>query len=376
MSSDVWTGADESAPPDIPPAPARRVPLWGKVGIGASVALAVIVIAGFVIHVPYTTISPGATVALRDKVQVSGTQTYQADRGDIRLLFVRERAHVSLWNYVIGYFDTNTDIVKDSVFNPDNQPQRRVNEQSAQEMTDAKNAATKVALEAAGYHVGVLPGLIARDFQAGAPADKALDYGDIIVSADGKTVATAKNLSDAIARHKVGEKVALGIVRGGKRMTIDVGVALNKDNGRRIIGVVLSPRFNFPFKVSVDTAGIGGPSAGLAMTLAILDDLTPGNLTGGLRVAVTGTIKPDGTVGPIGGILQKAVAVRAAGARIFIVPKCVTGDTACALELQRVGQRVGNKIKVMPVATFQDALEVLRAAGGAPVVPVAAPSAA
>src|SRR5205085_9130207 len=90
--------------------------------------------------------------------------------------------------------------------------------------------------------------------------------------------------------------------------------------GRKGIGVELSPRFTFPVKVSVDTTNIGGPSAGLAMTLAILDDLTPGNLTGGARVAVTGTIDPNGNVGEIGGIEQKAVAARAAGVTLFIVP--------------------------------------------------------
>ena len=77
----------------------------------------------------------------------------------------------------------------------------------------------------------------------------------------------------------------------------------------------VSPHFDFPVKVDVDTAGIGGPSAGLAMTLAILDDLTPGDLTGGKRVAVTGTIDPEGNVGEIGGIEQKAVAARARPAR-------------------------------------------------------------
>ncbi len=82
--------------------------------------------------------------------------------------------------------------------------------------------------------------------------------------------------------------------------------------GHKGIGVELSPRFTFPVKVNVDTTDIGGPSAGLAMTLAILDDLTPGNLTGGAHVAVTGHDRSDGNVGEIGGIEQKAVAARAA----------------------------------------------------------------
>ena len=120
----------------------------------------------------------------------------------------------------------------------------------------------------------------------------------------------------------------------------------------------MSPRFTFPLKVSVDTTGIGGPSAGLAMTLAILDDLTPGDLTGGKRVAVTGTIDAAGNVGEIGGIEQKAVAARAAGVQLFIVPQCSPNDppdylAACKADLARAVEARGEaSIKVVPVATF------------------------
>ena len=91
----------------------------------------------------------------------------------------------------------------------------------------------------------------------------------------------------------------------------------------RIIGVlVLADVSSSRSRIDVDTSNISGPSAGLAMTLAIIDDLTPGDLTGGKRVAVTGTISPDGTVGQIGAIEQKAVTAKAAHAQIFIVPAC------------------------------------------------------
>jgi Lon-like protease len=112
------------------------------------------------------------------------------------------------------------------------------------------------------------------------------------------------------------------------------------------------------------------------MSLAILDDLTPGDLTGGTRVAVTGTIDAAGNVGEIGGIEQKAVAARAAHVSLFIVPQCSPHDpptylAGCKADLTRAIKRAGSKIKVMPVSTFTQALAVLRSAGGAPVVPVA-----
>jgi PDZ domain-containing protein len=178
-----------------------------------------------------------------------------------------------------------------------------------------------------------------------------------------------------IAKHKVGEQVSLVVERTGKRLSVAVRLGVFPDGpvkGRKGIGVALSPRFTSPVKVKVDTRDIGGPSAGLAMTLAIFDDLTPGDITGGHRVAVTGTIDSAGNVGEIGGIEQKAVAARAAGVKLFIVPQCSPDDQAAALasckaDLARASERAGGKIRVMPVSTFAQALEVLRDDGGAPV---------
>ena len=78
--------------------------------------------------------------------------------------------------------------------------------------------------------------------------------------------------------------------------------------------------FTYPFPVSIDVTNIGGPSAGLAMTLGVIDALDKGSLTGGRTVAATGTIDGQGNVGAVGGVAQKTVAVENAGASIFFVP--------------------------------------------------------
>src|SRR5207253_1810492 len=96
--------------PEAPPA--KRVPLWGKVGIGVAIATLVVVVAGFMIHVPYSVISPGEAVPLTGLVKVDGAKTFDKPRGDIRLLFVRERNHVSLWRYLQAKLDSDSDIFK------------------------------------------------------------------------------------------------------------------------------------------------------------------------------------------------------------------------------------------------------------------------
>ena len=354
-----------------PPVPGGRS--WFK-GIVLVVVLLIAFasVAGFVIHVPYTTIAPGEALSLPPLVNIEGASTYATSRGDIRLLFVREASHVSLWRYVQARLDSDIDIVKDAIVNPGKLTPSQANDEGLQQMADAKSAATVVALEAAGYTVGVEPGLVVSELFPDLPAIKTLRWGDVILSADGHTVARAANLSAAVAKHRVGQQVVLVVLRAGKRVTVRVGVAT--DQGHKVVGVLVSPRFKFPFKVDVDTRDIGGPSAGLAMTLSIFDDLTPGNLTGGARVAVTGTIDPEGNVGEIGGIEQKAVAARAAGVTMLIAPRCSSDDLSdalarCQADLAAAAKRAGAKIKVKTVATFAQALAVLRDAGGAPVTP-------
>jgi PDZ domain-containing protein len=362
-----------AAPPAPLPPPPRRAPVfprWGWWAVAVSVALSIVVISGFAIHLPYSTISPGAAVSLPPLVHVEGAAAHPEDRGDLRFLFVRERNHVNLWRYLQAKLDPDIDLFKEGQLNPERKSQRELNDEAAQQMADAKTAATKVALEAAGYKVRTAPGLTVSDLFENLPAAKVLQLGDVIVRADGHKVTRSEDLTNAIQARREGDQVTLDILRDGKLKTVQVRVG--SQQGRKLIGVLASPRFTFPFKVGVDTANVGGPSAGLAMALAILDDLTPGNLTGGEKVAVTGMIEPDGQVDEIGGINQKAVAARAAGAQLFIVPACVKERSpdyaACQKDLKRATQRAGSKVKVVPVSTFDDALAALQKIGGDPVV--------
>jgi PDZ domain-containing protein len=115
---------------------------------------------------------------------------------------------------------------------------------------------------------------------------------------------------------------------------------------------------NFPFDVSIDPGRVRGPSAGLAFTLATLDVLTPGDITGGQPVAVTGTIDSLGNVGPIGGAEYKAIAARTAGAEVFLVPR---GEEDIA------ASKVGDDVRIIPISTLDEALAALEDLGGEPV---------
>jgi PDZ domain-containing protein len=176
-----------------------------------------------------------------------------------------------------------------------------------------------------------------------------------------------QELVPVLASRKVGEVVTvvvhtLNANPNATRRTEKVRLIASPDDASRtIVGITPADTrtVEVPFEVAISTNAIGGPSAGLAFTLALLDELTPGNLMGNVRVATTGTIEEDGTVGPIGALRQKTVAVRRAGAKVFLVPKAQS-----AAELAAARSAAGTDLKVIPVGTLDEALKALQKFGG------------
>jgi Lon-like protease len=160
-----------------------------------------------------------------------------------------------------------------------------------------------------------------------------------------------------------GDVVTMQIQRPEQgELEVDVELSASPDDpDRTIVGFYPfdTARVELPFELSIDPNGVGGPSAGLAFTLSIIDELTPGELTGGSDVAVTGTIGLDGDVGPIGGLRQKASAVAQSGADVFIVPADQGEDDIAAAQAA-----AGDDLVIVPVATLEEALAALIEFGG------------
>jgi len=385
--------SDETPPPLGPPSDLRwppenaeassgrrKVSLWTKVFAGLGVIAIAVGLAGTFIRVPYDTLAPGGTLNLETRVSVKGTKSYPA-HGNVMLLFVRERAHVNLWSWLQAKLDSDIDLVRQERITGGS-TQQQADRQDVCDMSQSQNAARVAALTALGDRVPVLPGLSIFDLPPvygtpgpgrttvthKFPAIQVLRPCDLILSADGHEVKKPDDLSRIVKAHAVGTSVSIGILRDGRNQTVRVPVI--DANGSHLIGVQTAPRYKIPIDIGLDTSDVSGPSAGLAMALAIIDVLTPGELTAGKRVAVTGTIDPEGHVGEIGGLPHKAVAARAADAQIFIVPSC--SDDPCRQDLATARKRVGKDVELRPVSTLAEALKVLRDAGGAPVpVPVA-----
>ncbi|MFM9132464.1 MAG: S16 family serine protease [Actinomycetota bacterium] len=247
-----------------------------------------------------------------------------------------------------------------------------------QSMFGAKQVAEYVAMKRIGLDARFTDGkiivneLVCAEEPAARSACRVLTVGDTIVRFDGVEVPTLAELATEMKDRKAGEEVSLTVVPHGKdpddasaREERRVVLMANPDEpARAIIGIIPADTrtVQLPFEVAISTADIGGPSAGLAFTLGLLDDLTEGNLMGRGRVAATGTMSPDEKVGAIGALRQKAVAVRDAGVTLFLVP---AGQSAGELSAARAA--AGRGVTIVPVATLQEALEALAANGGDPL---------
>ncbi len=221
------------------------------------------------------------------------------------------------------------------------------------DMTDSQKIAAVVALSHLGYKVRARSGgVTVLLVQAGAPAADVLRPGDVIVSVKGDKVTSVLALRAVLAARRPGATVRIGFRRDGKvREAAIKTVPDPQDPKRAIIGVSASDELTvkLPVPIKFDAGGVGGPSAGLAFALDILQELGR-NVAHGKRVAATGALALDGAVGPIGGVKQKTLGAREAGVDVFLVP---AGDNA------QEARRYAKDLSIVPVKNFQQALRAL-----------------
>ena len=269
----------------------------------------------------------------------------------------------------VGTFDPDVDVqtYEDRFGNESPSTQRQI---GAQSMTTSKQIAEYVALDLLGFPVSfsygdiVIQELVCADVPEPRSACRVLNVGDVIVAIDGQSTPTLEELIDAMDGKKSGDEVTVTVIPHGgggqERRRVELMTSPD-DPSRTIIGFIpLDTRsVNLPFEVKIDTDSIGGPSAGLAFTLALLDDLTQGDLFGGQKVVATGTVSEDGSVGAIGALPQKAAAVKLFGADIFLVPSSQTDE-----DLAAASRILGKSVKIVRVSSVEDALGVLEDLGG------------
>lgn len=296
-------------------------------------------------------ILPDTAKPLEPKVKVEGEKPHPP--GGIYYVDVIIRQASVLEEVVPWTRPEGSDLVAERALVPPGTTFVERRRQNLRQMNRSQQIAAAVALRELGYDVGAEPeGALVIAVAPGAPAAGKLEPTDVIVAVDGTPVRTPDDLRELIATHEPGETVSLRVRTGSAARTVRVGtVESPEEPGRPIVGIQVEQfaDIELPLDVEIDLGGVGGPSAGLAFALDVIEELR-GDVDRGLRVAATGELGLDGRVGPIGGIKQKVLGARRTGVDVFLVP---AGDNAVE------ARRYAGDLRIVAVESFRQALRAL-----------------
>jgi PDZ domain-containing protein len=337
--------ADSDLTPDLRQDERQPAPKWAVVlGVVAVIVLVAVVVMNRIPVNSKVISNPGSVLEIESAVSIQGGPFFPSE-GEVYLTTVRTNLSPTVLEVIAAWFDDSAALLdRQLVLGDRSVEQNRTLGQ--EQMVQSQDIATRVALEYLGYEVITEAGALIQQVSPDAPAADAVSAGDVVIEADGKPILTSVELVDAVRARSPGDTLTFIVLEVGET-TREENVVLGERDGVAFLGVAVSTFVEMdelPFDIEVDTRRIGGPSAGLALTLTMLDLLTEGELTGGAQVATTGTIDPLGNVGEIGGIEQKTHAVIRSGVTLFLVPEgnfdtavMVAGDEADWLTIVSVG---------------------------------------
>lgn len=362
--STVTTSVVEPSDSVAGPGPARRRPRWSRGLLLGAVLLAVFAVGATVVKIPFYALAPGSAVEVDGLVLVED-HSVPSSEGSINLLTVK-LTRVSLVGAVRGWIDPEVDILERQRIVPPEVDEAELAELNLAEMDISQQHALAVAFEELGYDAVSGRGAEVIEVTAGTPAGMSLAPGTVIVAIDDSPVTSHYDVTELLADHRPGTSVRVAVDPPGPEHLRNVALTLDAAPGRpaqAFLGATLStlePRFDFPVPIEITVGNIGGPSAGLAFALEVLDVLTAGDLTGGHQVGATGTIGLDGSVGSVGGVAQKTAVARRDGVDLLLVPRP---------ELEEARRLAGEHLAVEAVDSLSQALRVLADHGGDPLPP-------
>ena len=372
----------------VPPPPAQeasvlRTVRWVLPVVTLSWTLLLTILVMAAVRIQRWELAPGEAMEVSSRIGFSPVadgesvpKRYVADNG-IRFV-TAYGGQLSILDSVFGWLDPYVQVNTYEEQFGDRTPasSRRLGYQA---MFGAKQVAEYVAMKRLGLDAQFTDGdiVIEELVCEGAPktnsACEVLEVGETIIEVDGVETPTLSKLLELLPTLKIGQVVDVTVIpysppgstASVEAQTRKVQIMASPDEADRpIIGFIPADTrvVKLPFEVNISTPDIGGPSAGLAFTLSLLDELTDGNLMGNGRVAATGTMNENGSVGAIGALVQKAVAVRDAGVTLFLVP---AGQTDAEVKAAR--KAAGPSVRIVQVASLDEALRALRRNGGDPL---------
>lgn len=316
--------------------------------------MSLLLVAGVLLPAPFVVESAGPTFNTvgehedQQLVRIEGATAYPSQGTlDLTTVYVKggPAGHVNSLNVLWGWLNPADAVMpQDLLYAPD---------MSGQDVDDSNAAAMETSQEdSVAAALTYLDRPYTTNLQVhasipGGPADGVVKPGDVLRAVDSRPVMDMTALRESLDR--AGEKgVDLTFERDGKTMTRHVGLTRSETADQWQLGLYLTPRYDFPLTVDFELDQVGGPSAGMMFALGIIEELTPGSMAGTRHIAGTGTITPDGQVGPIGGIRQKLQGASESGAAYFLAPSAncdeVRGhvpEGMDVIEVKTLGDAVG-----------------------------------
>jgi PDZ domain-containing protein len=370
---------------------------WQQTFVSTVGLVLVAAVIAWFIQLPYYALTPGAASAVSSLIKIPAAHRH-SHRGSVLLVYV-ELTQLRALYYPFFWLDPNATIYPSGEILGSESSAQYATEGEI-DMSTAQQAATVVALRELGYKVPVVElGALVYGILPGTPAAAALQVGDVISKLNGRKVPTYLSLATRLEALAPGATVhvtvsaypagkprtvtfTLGVfrttgpdaydcfpegkgtkykilpfvtVKGGKAHPVACMGIYPQGSGPESTDGTAFKVGPLPVKVDLSSEGIVGPSAGLAFTLGLMEELDREDLTGGLKIAATGTMSIDGSVGDVGGVAQKTIAVRGAGASAFLVPP---------QEYSVAKAHAGSHLKVYAVSTIGQAVHDLELLGG------------
>ena len=332
--------------------------------------------AAMFIPVPYVMTSPGPvfnTIGEVNKIElisISGTETYPTE-GELDMTTVSEyggpQEGLDMFQAIWGWIDPDRRVVpRESVY-----PEGETEEENTARNVEAFSTSQSYAIAAAMDYLDqpIKEQVIVTSVGLDTPAQDKLRAGDEILTVDGVQMTTPEQVVEAVRSKPIGTDLNFSVLRGGTKLEVVVTSGTRPDDPETeqneatipYIGIGIDINYSAEFEIKFGVTGVGGPSAGTLFAIGIIDKLTPGALTQGKIIAGTGTIDPDGNVGEIGGIQQKLIGARDAGAVLFLAP---------AGNCDEVIGHIPDGLTVAAIETLEDAMDEIEAFNaGATVTP-------
>lgn len=321
-----------------------------------------LVVMAMMAPLPYVLVEPGTPNDTLGKVkgkpllEITGEETFPTN-GKLNLTSIwvtSPNSRLQTFELLRAWVDGERAVQPREVFYPKGTDPAKVTQESVAEMKSSQLSAQLATLNY--FRMPYSQKLIIKDFTKDSPNKSLLKKDDQVISFAGKKLDSSTQLKSLIAKSKV-STVELSVLRDGKELKVPITIG-TKNTGKKsgqakkkqnFIGVLIAEDYDLPFTVKLNLKNIGGPSAGLIFSLAMVDKLTKVDLARGRNIAGTGTISPSGEVGPIGGIEEKLIGAARAGVTLFIAP---------SLNCPEI-RHVPKGLQVVPVDTLSEAIGVL-----------------